>query len=146
MKISGKLSLAFGALLLIFAGVGATSWMNMSGVQREVGALAERYVPELIVAGEVQKQIQDMMYEVRGYNFTYDEAFLDAGRKAAERARDALKKASDLATKYPALVALREGGACSTGERRRLLGVAGRSHAQSYIEQGRRSRVRGPAE
>ena len=32
MKIGSKLSLAFGTLLLIFAGVGATSWMNMSGV------------------------------------------------------------------------------------------------------------------
>ena len=114
MKIGGKLSLAFAALLLLFAAVGATSWMNMSGVRREVGALAERYVPELIVAGEVQKQIQDMMYEVRGYNFTYDKAFLDAGRKATERARDALKKASDLAAKHSVLVGLREGAAQGT--------------------------------
>ena len=82
MKIGAKLSLAFGVLLLIFAAVGATSWTNMAGVQREVRRLAEQYVPELVIAGEVQEQIQDMMYEVRGYNFTYESSYLDDGRKA----------------------------------------------------------------
>ena len=111
MKIGGKLSLAFGALLLIFAAVGAMSWMNMSGVQREARSLAERYVPELVVAADVQNTVQTMMYEVRGYNFTYDKSYLDAGRKAVAEVRRALKEASDLGEKYPTLVALREGAA-----------------------------------
>ena len=74
MKIGGKLSLAFGVLLLIFTAVGAMSWMNMSGVQREARSLAERYVPELVVAANVQNTVQTMMYEVRGYNFTYSKS------------------------------------------------------------------------
>ena len=111
MKIGGKLSLAFGVLLLIFAGVGAMSWMNMSGVQQEARSLAERYVPELVVAANVQNTVQTMMYEVRGYNFTYSKSYLDAGRNAVVEARKALKEASDLGEKYPTLVALREGAA-----------------------------------
>ena len=34
-KIGAKLALAFGVLLLIFAGVGALSWFNMGEVSRE---------------------------------------------------------------------------------------------------------------
>ncbi|MDD3513259.1 MAG: MCP four helix bundle domain-containing protein, partial [Synergistaceae bacterium] len=61
MKIGGKLSLAFGVLLLIFAGVGAMSWMNMSGVQEEAESLAQEYVPEMVIATDGQKNIQNMM-------------------------------------------------------------------------------------
>ncbi len=111
MKIGGKLALAFGALLLIFAAVGAMSWMNMSDVQGEARSLAERYVPELVVAADVQSVVQTMMYEVRGYNFTYEKSYLDAGRNAVAEVRRALKEASDLGEKYPTLVALREGAA-----------------------------------
>ena len=111
MKIGGKLTLAFGVLLLIFAGVGAMSWMNMSGVQKEAESLAQEYVPEMVIASDVQKTIQNMMYEVRGYNFTYETSYLEAGRKAAEAARAAVKQAADLAAEYPNLTVLREGGA-----------------------------------
>jgi len=109
MKIGGKLTLAFGALLLIFAGVGAMSWMNMSEVQREANSLAQQYVPEMVIAADVRNAIQNMMYEIRGYNFTYDASYLDAGRKTSDAARAAMKQATDLAVTYPNLAVLREG-------------------------------------
>ena len=114
MKIGGKLSLAFGALLLIFAGVGAMSWMNMSGVQREARSLARQYVPEMVIAADVQKSIQDMMLEIRGYGYSYQKSFLDAGLEAAGATRHALKRASDLAAVYPDLAVLRDGAAKAT--------------------------------
>ncbi len=127
MKIGGKLFLAFGVLLLIFTGVGVLGWMNMSGVQDETRALSERYVPELVIAGNVQSTIQDMMYEVRGYNFSYDRSYLEAGRKAAGEARNALKEASELGAKYPTLVALREGAAKATTALDEYIGLIDRT-------------------
>ncbi len=89
-KIGAKLALAFGVLLLIFAGVGALSWFNMGEVSREARSLADEYVPEMVVANRVQSTVQELMYEIRGYGYTYDRTFLEAGRRAAESARAAL--------------------------------------------------------
>lgn len=106
-KIGAKLALAFGVLLLIFAGVGALSWFNMGEVSREARSLADEYVPEMVVANRVQSTVQELMYEIRGYGYTYDRTFLEAGRRAAESARAALGEAAALAGKYPALLTLR---------------------------------------
>ncbi len=111
MKIGAKLSLAFGVLLLIVAGVAATSRGRMRDVQMEVESLAGRYVPEMVLAADVQQRIQKMMYEVRGYNFTSDKAFLETGRDLAESARQAVKRAAGLAERHPTLTALRDGAA-----------------------------------
>jgi len=111
MKIGGKLSLAFGVLLLIFAGVGAMSWMNMSGVQREARSLADEAVPEMTAAASVQQAAQSVMYEIRGYGYTYETQYLERGRQNLIEIRNRLKAASDLAAKYPSLVRLRENAA-----------------------------------
>ncbi len=129
MKIGAKLSLAFGVLLLIFAGVGGLGWMNMNTVQEEARALAERYVPQLVIATDVQKTIQDMMYEVRGYNFSYERSYLDAGRKAAEEAKKTVGSAAELAAKYPTLATLREGAAKASVLLEEYVGLIDRTEA-----------------
>jgi len=111
MKIGGKLTLAFGVLLLIFAGVGAMSWMNMREVQREAHALADEAVPEMVVAASVQQAAQSVMYEIRGYGYTYEPRYLEQGRQKLVEIRNRLKEATDLAAKFPALVRLRENAA-----------------------------------
>ncbi len=108
MKIGSKLSLAFGTLLLIFTGVGATSWMNMSGVQQQARSLAEEAVPEMVVAASVQQAAQSVIYEIRGYGYTFEPEYLELGRRNLVEIRNRLKAAADLAAKYPALVHLRE--------------------------------------
>ncbi|MFA7621430.1 MAG: methyl-accepting chemotaxis protein [Aminobacteriaceae bacterium] len=108
MKIGGKLALSFGLLLVIFAGVGAISWLNMSAVREEAHALAEQYVPELNVASDILGSVQNMMYEVRGYSYTYEKDFLDSGRRKADEARSFIEQAREHAAKYPRLAALRE--------------------------------------
>jgi len=129
MKIGGKLTLAFGVLLVIFAGVGAMSWMNMSGVQEEAESLAQEYVPEMVIATDVQKTIQNMMYEIRGYGYTYQKDFLDAGRKAADEASAAVKQAADLAAKYPDLKVLKEGATKSEVALKEYMDLVGRTEA-----------------
>ena len=107
-RIGAKLSAAFALLLLIFAAVGGFSWVNMRNVRTEALELSDKYVPELIVAGDVQNSVQSMMYEVRGYAFTYDQSYLASAREEAEAVMNAVARASSLAKTYPELVALRE--------------------------------------
>ncbi len=109
VKIGGKLFLAFGALLLIFAGVGALAWINMSGVQRDARALSQESIPEMVIASSVQNTAQNVLFEIRGYNYTYEASFLQSGRQHLARIRNLLKEATDLAAKYPSLAQLREG-------------------------------------
>ncbi len=111
MKIGGKLFLAFGALLLLFAGVGALTWMNMNAVQRDARTLSEESVPEMVAAASVQDTAHKVLFEIRGYNYTYEAGYLTKGREHLGAIRNLLKEASDLAAKYPSLVQLREGAA-----------------------------------
>ena len=108
MKIGTKLALSFGVLLLIFAGVGALSWVNMNSVRTEADALAEQYVPESNMAGDVLDSIKDMVFEIRSFGDTYDKKYNDAGHTFAANARKYLGVAAEHAAKYPRLVRLRE--------------------------------------
>ncbi len=76
MKIGGKLTLAFGRLLLSSPEWALMSWMNMSEVQREANSLAQ-HTSEMVIAAGCQKSDPDMMYEIRGYGYTYQKDFLD---------------------------------------------------------------------
>ncbi|MDI9371331.1 MAG: methyl-accepting chemotaxis protein [Synergistaceae bacterium] len=108
IKIGAKLALSFGVLLLIFAGVGALSWVNMNSVRNEADALAEQYVPESNIAGDVLDSIKDMVYEMRSFGDTYEQRYDDAGRMHAANARKYLGEATEHAAKSPRLVRLRE--------------------------------------
>ncbi len=108
MKIGVKLALSFGALLLIFAAVGGLSWVNMNSVRTEADALAEQYVPESNMAGDLLDSIKDMVYEIRSFGDTYDKQYSDAGNTFAANARKYLGVAGEHAAKYPRLVRLRE--------------------------------------
>ena len=108
MKIGTKLALSFGVLLLIFAGVGALSWVNMNSVRTEADALAEQYVPESNMAGDVLDSIKDMVFEIRSFGDTYDKKYDDAGRTFEANAKKYLEVAAEHAAKHPRLVRLRE--------------------------------------
>ncbi|MDI9370106.1 MAG: HAMP domain-containing protein [Synergistaceae bacterium] len=107
-RIGAKLTAAFAVLLLLFAGAGAFSWTNMRSVRTEALGLADKHVPELIVAGDIQNTVQSMMYEIRGYNFTYDRSYLESGREEAEAVSEAVGKAVSLAEAFPELESLKE--------------------------------------
>ena len=129
MSIGGKLSLAFGALLAVFAAAGAVSWMNMTGAREEARSIAEQSVPEIVAASHVQNTVQKLMYEIRGYGFTYDKSFLEAGKTAAEEAGHAITQALELGEKYASLGGLREGASAAHAGLGEYLGMMERTEA-----------------
>lgn len=108
MKISSRIWFGFGSVLGICGLLGATAVISMSLVKSDATKLNDEYVPEVAVANEVERSSLETMYEVRGYTYTYDEAFLKKGRANLEEVNKALKSAEDLAQKAKHLVKLPE--------------------------------------
>lgn len=108
LKIGPKLFLAFGSLLLVFAGVGGLAWRRMNDVRQESKVLSNESIPEMLVAVSIQKAIDRIILDIQGYNYTYDETYLESYRQNLATVHDLLKEASSLAEGHPSLLNLKE--------------------------------------
>ncbi|MFH1060810.1 MAG: methyl-accepting chemotaxis protein [Pseudomonadota bacterium] len=111
LKLGAKVSLGFGLLILIALALGGMAAYNMTSVENQATRLAREYVPEVAVANEVERASLLTMYEIRGYGFTGEDAFLKRGKEHLANVNKQIKAADDHATKYPALVKLKESAA-----------------------------------
>ena len=103
MKIGTKIMLGFAILISISALLGGTGIWNMFKVQRQATMLSDEYVPEVSMAGELRGASNRVMYEMRGYSFTEDEAYyqqmlaeLAAVEKSLEEGRQLQDKSKNL--------------------------------------------------
>ena len=100
MKLGTKISLGFGSLIAIAIGLGSLAVWNMASVKTVANTLANANVPEVAVANEVERNARATMYEVRGYIYTDDKAFLDRGNNKLDQVKKDLKTAKDHADKF----------------------------------------------
>ncbi len=99
LSLGLKITLGF-ALLIVIAGIlGMMAIWNMSRVETQSTMLAHEYVPEVAVANELRGASNRVMYEMRGYGFTEDTAYYDAGMKELAAVDAALEKARKLEEK-----------------------------------------------
>ncbi|GAB1535567.1 hypothetical protein ADMFC3_11980 [Geovibrio sp. ADMFC3] len=70
MKLGTKLGMAFGLLILIIAVLGAVAMLNMSRVKTESLKLSEEYVPEVKLAGEIERTNSSIMLSMRTFQYT----------------------------------------------------------------------------
>ena len=77
MKLGLKISLGFGILILIACVLGGLAVWNMKHVGNQSTMLAYEYVPEVDVATELRGAANRVMYEMRGYGFTENDAFYE---------------------------------------------------------------------
>jgi methyl-accepting chemotaxis protein len=108
MRLGVKISLGFGLVIVIAVLLGGLAIWNMKGVQRETNVLAGEYIPEVKIATDIQRASQSMAFEMRGYGYTADKKFYDAGMKNLEDARKYVSEAKELADKASRLAALKE--------------------------------------
>ena len=109
LKIGPKLFLAFGSLLFVFSAVGGLAWRRMDDVRQDSQALSNESIPEMIVAVSIQKAIDKIILDIRGYTYTYDEIYLESYREHMTDTEALLKEASQLTDRYPSLLDLKEG-------------------------------------
>ncbi len=107
IKLGLKIGIGFGLLILISCLLGGLAVFNMNSVEHDAERLASAYVPEVAVANEVERNALQVMYAIRGYGFTEQTSFLDAGRKELDELRKALVDALALAEQQD-LPALRD--------------------------------------
>jgi len=97
MKLSTKIGLGFGFLILIALALGTLAVWNMSGVKAQSTRLQEAYVPEALVGNNIERWSLLTMYDLRGYGYTEEDRFLKGGREALAKLNGYLADAKVLA-------------------------------------------------
>jgi methyl-accepting chemotaxis protein len=100
MKLGVKISLGFGSLIVIAVALGGLAVFSMTSVKSTATMLAVQDVPEVAVATNVERSALQTMFAVRGYAYTEDKTFLDAGRTKLADVKKYLTEAKDHAEKY----------------------------------------------
>jgi len=107
LSLGLKISLGFAILIIIASALGIMAIWNMGRVETQSTMLANEYVPEVDVAVEMRGAANRVMYEMRGYGFTEDTAFYEAGMKELAALDTALEKARKLDAASPNLKQLK---------------------------------------
>ncbi len=98
MKLGTKLSLAFGVLILIIAGLGAMAMYNMSNVKTEMTKLSEEFIPEIDIASRVERAATVLRQSMRAYITSEDPAqftIVNGDFASLEKTIDEMKSLSD---------------------------------------------------
>ncbi|MCK5666835.1 MAG: hypothetical protein KAI17_25275, partial [Thiotrichaceae bacterium] len=73
--------------------------INMSTVSEKSEMLANDYVPEAVLAVEMERHTFLTMYDIRGYSFTEEDAYLTQGQSSIKILKRSLENAKVLAAK-----------------------------------------------
>ena len=109
IKMGTKIGYGFGTLLAIMLIIGAGSIWSMKSVQTGVNHVANEYVAEADIAGDLQQNALLTMFAVRGYALTEETQYLEEGTRILSELKKNLTKANELAINNPNLVKLNEG-------------------------------------
>lgn len=108
MKLSVKIGVGFGIILIIAVLLGGIAAFNMNNVKNQSTKLAKEYVPEVQVSNNVQRHTLETMYHIRGYVFTEDKQYLESGMKTMSELKNYIKDAKELAARAKSLTKLKE--------------------------------------
>ena len=76
MKLTARMALAFGLLVLVILILGAIGIVSMQRVGHMSAALAIQNVPEISLANDIERHALSMVPSLHDYGYTDDEAFL----------------------------------------------------------------------
>jgi methyl-accepting chemotaxis protein len=100
MKLGMKMAMGFGMLIVIAVALGGMAVWNMKGAESQSIEMDKQLLPEIGMANEIERNSLQTMYEMRGYAYSEDKKFLEAGRKTLEEVKKYLKDAREHAAKY----------------------------------------------
>ncbi len=107
LKLATKISLGFGALIVIAMILGGVAVVNMLTVKGKSTMLAKEYVPEVDIAMNLRGAANETMYAMRGYGFTEEERFHSDARKQIANVESSLNDAQELLKAATHLIALK---------------------------------------
>ena len=107
VRMAFKIGGGFGCLIIIVLAIGALGFLSMREAKTDSDKLAEQYLPETIVANDLEGLLLRTMFAMRGYTLSERQEYRDQAKVEAGRTLQVLTRASELAAKYPGLVKLR---------------------------------------
>lgn len=125
MKIGGKLTAGFAAVLVIFALSGLFAWNSMNRAGAGMETIGNSHVPGVELAGSIERLTHSLMLNVRTYVLGDSYQDLQNALQGFEDLNEALEEAAGHAEAYPGLERLAEGvkkATEQTGLYRELLG------------------------
>lgn len=123
LRLGAKITLGFGAIIILSAVIGVVAILQMDAVRTESTILAQEYVPEVVVAAELRGAANRAMYQMRGYGFTEDKRFLAAARHELDQLDSAIQDGETLKQQAVHLTALPDQLANAERARETYLGL-----------------------
>ncbi|MCA1944196.1 MAG: methyl-accepting chemotaxis protein [Desulfovibrio sp.] len=108
LKLAYKIGIGFGLLIVISCALGGVAIWNMSSVEEHSTTLAQEYIPEVELAGRMERGAAALMYAMRGYGYSEEESFWQQSTAALSSLKEALRDTRAHAERYPRLVKLRD--------------------------------------
>ncbi|MCE5229431.1 methyl-accepting chemotaxis protein, partial [bacterium] len=99
MKLGSKIGAGFGTLIVIVIMLGGLAVFNMSRVKGITANLVDKAVPEVTVANGIERNFLQAIFDLRAYNYTEEEKYLETGRKSLAQVEEATKQGLTLAEK-----------------------------------------------
>ncbi|MEI8092851.1 MAG: methyl-accepting chemotaxis protein [Spirochaetales bacterium] len=106
--IGTKLILGLGALIALSVLIGTIAMVSMLSIQTTSNELSEQFLPEALIANEVERQTLTLMYNVRGYWLSGESKYYDQALLNQQALQKALADIQVLLDKSPKLVKLKE--------------------------------------
>ncbi len=100
LKLGVKLNGSFLIVSSLTLVLGVLAIYNMFRVKSVADTLAQKNVPAVAVANEVERDSFRTMYEIRAYGFTDEDSFLEKGRAHLAEVKKQIRKASEHAAKH----------------------------------------------
>ena len=95
MKLSTKIGSGYGAVIVIVLILGGIAVFNMNRVKTESNTLSTTYMPAMASESEIETQINQLMFCLRGYSYTEKKSFYDQGQKLFDQIEKELGKLSN---------------------------------------------------
>ena len=109
LKFSQKLGVGFGLLILISVILGTIAVVNMESTAKKSDSLTNQHVPSVEASNNIERYALLTMYGMRGYGYTGEKQFLDAGENNLSELKKSINEADVLARNSTDLKALVNG-------------------------------------
>lgn len=109
LRIGTRMAAGFVFLLLLFVAVGGLIWLNLGDVQTKTEDLAGPRFREINIAHGIERSALDAVSNFRGFVFSEEERYGEAGEEALERTRGYLGDAAELARATAGMERLEKG-------------------------------------
>ncbi|HZK09198.1 MAG TPA: methyl-accepting chemotaxis protein [Bacteroidales bacterium] len=100
LKLSAKLGVGFGIIIIILVTVGATSLLEFRKIEKDSKRIAERSLPQVIIANSLERQAMKITNNLNTFALTNDPRLLEIAAVLIRQVEDVLHNADQQYSGY----------------------------------------------